>query len=138
MGDYIYESVNACTDIFVDNYSLTVSLAIGGDSKNTVSFMSSPEYYGTLIDQRSGSAKTTRVNTAEDLIKTFPAFQNYLTKENKSDSGEWALYDEIMGILNSDYSRSEDEIIKEIAPKYNMTPAEMKEFLTEMLKKIYS
>ena len=39
------------------------------------------------------------------------------------------IYNDILSILNSHYERSEDEILEEIAPDYNMTTEQLKEFL---------
>ena len=46
------------------------------------------------------------------------------------------IYNEVMDALN-DYSREEDEILEEIAPKYNMSFSELKQFLFEYMEAYY-
>lgn len=48
------------------------------------------------------------------------------------------MYNEVMEILYSDYDRSEDEILEEIAPNYDMTASELKNFLNEYMEAYYS
>lgn len=55
------------------------------------------------------------------------------TDEEISDE-DYELYNEVMDILNSDWSRSEDEILEEIAPNYSMTASELKQFLNDNME----
>ena len=54
------------------------------------------------------------------------------------DQADLDLFNEVMAILESDYSRSETEIIEEIAPDYGMTPDELYQFLNTMLEQLYA
>lgn len=47
------------------------------------------------------------------------------------------IYNEVMDILSSDFDKSEDEILEEIAPQYDMTSSELKEFLNNYMEAYY-
>lgn len=47
------------------------------------------------------------------------------------------IYNEVMEKLNADYSREEDEIFEEIAPDYNMTASQLKEFMWDYMEAYY-
>lgn len=54
--------------------------------------------------------------------------------EREISDEDYELYNEVMDILNSDWSRSEDEILEEIAPNYSMTASELKQFLNDNME----
>ena len=108
------------------------------DGSIMITFRTSDDGYGELIDWRSGEAKLTEVPTENDLLEQFPASKIEEQKKNALSEEDLAMYNEVMDILNSDFSKTEDQIYSEIAPNYGMTKDELAAFMKDSLKKIYS
>lgn len=47
------------------------------------------------------------------------------------------MYEEVLNLLNDDYERPENEILEEIAPRYDMTAEELKNFMYEYMDAYY-
>lgn len=92
--------------------------------------------YGLLRDSRSGNAKYTALNSVEDLYDVFPVASIDAVKSSL-DENDMKIYEEVWEVLDTQYDRPEDEIFKELAPKYGMTTEELKLFISDMMEKIY-
>lgn len=141
-GEYIYYLMLAVEDIFPDAQTVEFSLSDGSTtSPKFLKFTAHPQIwdgirYGKLEDFRGPSPVEYDLTTLDDLIALFPAMRTYGIGSGASQA-DIDLYNEVMDILESDYSRSEEEILEEIAPNYGMTPAELYDFLNNMLIAIY-
>lgn len=99
-------------------------------------------YRGTLSsgffnDKRSGEMKVTSISSPEDLVAFFPTLRFLLNaEENGVSIEEYDRYNAVIDALN-DTSRTEQDILEEIAPKYGMTAAELEAWMYEMMDKIY-
>ncbi len=74
----------------------------------------------------------------EKVVDTKKKIDATKAKKSQLDKNDVAIYEEVMEILNDQYDRPEDEIFKELAPKYEMTAAELKQFIRDMMEKIYN
>lgn len=72
---------------------------------------------------------TTTSVAATTVSQDATASTNSNEHEGVPSKKDIARYNVILETLNSDYSRSEDDILKEIAPDYGMTSSELKEYL---------
>lgn len=92
---------------------------------------------GSLSDKRSGEMKVTSISSPEDLASFFPSLRFLLNAEaNGVSIEEYDRYCQVIDALN-DISRTEQEILEEIAPNYDMTAAELEAWMYEMMEKIY-
>lgn len=140
-GAYIYYFMEAVADIYPDAQHVEFSLSDGKleNSRFLVFeswFYESSYHYGDLVDYRSGSPVKYDIGTLDDLIALFPAMAADGIGSG-IDQADLDLYNEVMDILQSDWSRSEAEIIEEIAPNYGMTADELDQFLEDVLNQLY-
>lgn len=141
-GAYIYYLMEAVADIYPDAQKVEFTLSDGKlENSRFLVFESylwkSSSYYGDLTDYRSGFPVSHEIETLDDLIALFPAMAADGIGSG-IDQADLDLFNEVMAILESDYSRSEAEIIEEIAPDYGMTPDELYQFLNTMLEQLYT
>ena len=142
-GSYIYYLMEAVADIYPDVERVEFSLSDGSlTNPSFLEFTARPQLwadirYGELIDYRSGSPIEYDIKTLDDLIALFPAMAADGIGSGISQS-DLDLYNEVMDILNSDYTRSEEEILEEIAPNYGMTSDELYTFLLDVMEQLYS
>lgn len=92
--------------------------------------------YGLFRDARSGSAKYTQIKNEGELCDLFPATSFYISKSTL-DPNDIKIYDEVWEVLDAQYNRPEEEIFNELAPRYDMTAEELKQFISDMTEKIY-
>ena len=136
-GSYIYYLMEAVADIYPDVERVEFSLSDGSlTNPSFLEFTARPQLwadirYGELIDYRSGSP------IEYDIKTLFPAMAADGIGSGISQS-DLDLYNEVMDILNSDYTRSEEEILEEIAPNYGMTADELYTFLLDVMEQLYS
>ena len=141
-GAYIYYLMEAVADVYPDAQHVEFTLSDGKleNSRFLVfeSYLRETSYhYGDLVDYRSGYPVSHEIETLDDLIALFPAMAADGIGSG-IDQADLDLFNEVMDILESDYSRSEAEIIEEIAPDCDMTPEELYQFLEDMLIQLYS
>lgn len=141
-GAYIYYLMEAVADIYPDAQKVEFTLSDGKvENSRFLVFESylwkASSHYGDLTDYRSGSPVSHEIETLDDLIALFPAMAADGIGSG-IDQADLDLFNEVMAILESDYSRSETEIIEEIAPDYGMTPDELYQFLNTMLEQLYA
>lgn len=141
-GAYIYYLMEAVADIYPDAQKVEFTLSDGKlENSRFLVFESylwkSSSHYGDLTDYRSGFPVSHEIETLDDLIALFPAMAADGIGSG-IDQADLDLFNEVMAILESDYSRSEAEIIEEIAPDYGMTPDELYQFLNTMLEQLYT
>ena len=132
-GDLIFRTLYTAENVF-PKYRANIRFWTGKDIP--ISYMGTLSS-GTLNDSRSGSLKMTSIKSANDLTEQFPALQFLL---NAVDNGvsfeEYDKYNYITDKLN-DMSRTEAEILEELAPEYNMTGEELSAWIYEIMEKIY-
>ena len=73
----------------------------------------------------------------DELAQYFPALNIENSTESISDE-DMKIYNEVWAALDAEPSRPEDEIFAELAPRYNMTGEELKNFVDDIMFQIYS
>lgn len=90
--------------------------------------MESTDYYGTYINLRSGSAEAYPIASEADIAQYFPASAYYLQILSLSPEAS-ELYLDFSRRLDATPAGSEDTIFQEMAPNYDLTPAQLKEYI---------
>lgn len=122
--------------------SYDITMHIGTNKANFLWFSSKnysegqTDLVGTLYDSRSGEIITTAINGRESLFEMFPAAE-IADSKSQLDEADVAIYEEVMDALNADFDRPEDEILAELAPQYDMTVDELRQFMRDMMEQIY-
>ena len=136
-GDYVIATMNAFEAEFDTGERGGISVNLLSDDSMVAFFKSydSPSF-GFIMDDRSGAVEKTSLATVDDLIDMFPAMK---IKEAQSQLPEDVvkMFNEVMDRLNAQPSKSEDEIYKQIAPEYNLTPYELKAFMINAMTGMY-
>lgn len=97
--------------------------------------------YGILVDKRDGSRRYYPLNDVNDLVGIFPALQYVLNAESVVVDGtvseeDMRIYNEVMGALNSQWDRPENEIFEEYAGKNNMTVEQLRALVRRVMESI--
>lgn len=137
-GNAVIEGRAVCKDVF-ENEPYSFSVWWRNDKLELeMSFVgASVDLYGLLVDRRSGEDKYTYLKNEADLVEIFPASREY-TNRLDLDPDDLAIYDAVWEVLNEDYNRPENEILEELAPQYDMTAEELKQFMRDMMEKVLS
>lgn len=143
-GTYVLETKAAFEAVFAEEErgSYDVLMSVGGDSSSSLYFSSksysesSGELCGRYTDTRSGSAEIVNIDSDEDLFAIFPKARTESSK-SQLDQDDVAKYNAVMDALNAEPNRPESEIFAELAPQYGMTGDELKQFMRDMMGKIY-
>lgn len=136
LGQVIYFAFEYCSYAYED-YSLSVY--IFDNKSDSIQLLWSNKFgtYGNLIDKRSGEIEVIIMSSVEDLCKFFPALSREIN-ESKMDKSDIQIYTEVMAELNSRMSESEEEILNDLAPKYDMTYQQLSIFMKDVMQRIYS
>lgn len=136
MGQVIYFSKEYCDSAF-DDYDL--GIYIRDEKSDSVQLLWTLKFgdYGSLIDSRSGETKTIIMNSLDDLCDFFPALSLEIS-ESRISPDSMKIYDEVMNELCKRMNESEDKIYDDLAPKYGMTSAELRDFMFDTMVRIYS
>ena len=105
------------------------------DGALMLSFRTTHEGFGELVDSRSGKSTVEKFDSFEEMTAAFPAYtvqQEITSGESEEDI---AIYNEVMKALNAEPNRPEEEIFVELAPTYGMTSEELKEFMLDIIWK---
>jgi|GEM_PF-5901158 len=142
-GNYVVAIKTAFESEFIDTDRGNFYISLRNDkNQNMIHFTTGSigdhkaGAYGLIIDDRSTSSKYTALTIVDDLCDLFPATAAYISKAALNEN-DIAIYEAVWDILDTEYWRSEDEILEELAPKYGMTAEELKQFLMDMMEKIY-
>ena len=83
-----------------------------------------------LVSLQVGDTLIYKSQTAYDA-EANPAKDPILNEENTK------IYNEVMHVLEDQYERDEDEILEEMAPRYNMTVDELRQFMFDYMDAFY-
>lgn len=123
-GDHIIESVRAVEKLYPTAlYDIWVRTG-----EVTFTRGSDDDFYGVYFDSRSGSAESCTINTMDDLSEYFPAAAYYIKILSLSPEAS-ELYLDFSRRLDAVPYGAEDTIFQEMAPDYDMTPAQLKEYI---------
>lgn len=136
MGANIYFSKDYCDSTF-DDCDLHVYIKETKSNGVVLSWSCDGEDYGFIIDKRSGKAEVKFTKTLDDLCAFFPTLRSEINK-SKMDEETVKIYEEVMEELNTRMNESEEKIFAELAPKYNMTPEELRDFISNTMAQVYS
>lgn len=141
-GNRVYDAMSVCDEIFDgERYSLFLIDSNPKTDKSLTfsSFSSISGGIGTFSVVRSGTSEMHECASFDDLAEFFPALNIYISeKEVEEESPEdMAIYNYVMKKLDDEPNRSEEDIFAEIAPNYGMTVEELRQFIFEMMEKIY-
>lgn len=142
-GNYIVTVKTTFESQFEESKRGGLSVALKNDGKDLMAYFNrdfgdtKAGEYGIIVDRRTGSFKYKPLDTVESLYKIFPATKTFI-KEQEIDPAILAIYKEVMDALDKQPSRSEDEILEEMAPRYDMTAEELKNLIQEVMEKLYS
>ena len=136
MGQIIFFSKGYCDSKF-DDYDLGVY--IRDEKSDSIQLLWTLKFgdYGNLIDSRSGEANVTIMDTLDDLCAFFPALSMEINK-SKMDKDSIKIYEEVMNELCKRMNEPEEQIYFDLAPKYGMTPEELRDFMFDTMVQIYS
>lgn len=137
LGNYFYDVKNECDTLFDAKYYLQMMLANEGHFLLHWNYPFENYAWGRLNDKRSGSDNETYFNSLEDVYGVFPALQAHVSGENNLNSTERQIFNEVSAALDAQPDRAEEEIFEEMAPKYGMTADELRQFMFDMMDKIY-
>ena len=140
-GDRVYDTIAVCDEIFGEEvYSFSLmDLDLKTGNSLLFGYDSGKEGIGTFSDDRSGTLKRYECKTFDDLAEFFPALRIHIAEEEVAEDSQEdiALYRYVMDRLDAEPNRPEEEIFAEIAPEYGITADELKQFIFEMMEKIY-
>lgn len=136
MGETIYYAKEYCDSTF-DEYSLDVAIHDEKNESFPLGWTSGNGDYGFILDSRSGKAEVKFTKTLDDLCAFFPTLRSEIDK-SKMDEETVKIYEEVMEELNTRMNESEEKIFAELAPKYNMTPEELRDFISNTMAQVYS
>ena len=131
-------TLKAAFENVTDTYKkLTI---IATDSRSDFIFIFSTDggatKYGELVDYRSGSAIVKEITSKDDLEEMFFTV-SVQTGKDALNPADVKIYEEVWAVLEEQYWREEGEIFEELAPQYEMTATELKQFMTDMTQAIY-
>lgn len=140
-GNRVYDTMSVCDEIFGEEHYSFFLIDYNQESEKSLTFLhfSNLTGLGTFSIDRSGTTETHECESFDDLAEFFPALNIYVSeKEVEEESPEdMALYNYVVKKLDDEPNRSEEDIFAEIAPKYGMTVEELRQFIFEMMEKIY-
>ena len=136
MGETIYYAKEYCDSTF-DEYSLDVAIHDEKNESFPLGWTSGNGDYGFILDSRSGKAEVKFTKTLDDLCAFFPTLRSEINK-SKMDEDAVKIYEEVMKELNRRMDESEEKIFAELAPKYDMTPEELRDFISDTMAQVYS
>lgn len=123
-GDHVIDSVRTVEELYpaamYDMWVRTgeVTFTRGNDD----------DFYGVYFNSRSGSTESYTINTVDDLVEYFPASAYYMQILSLSPEAS-ELYLDFSRRLDATPAGSEDTIFQEMAPNYDLTPAQLKEYV---------
>lgn len=135
-GSYIYYLVQETDKVLDTQLDLTMTLYNIRNEPVQI-YRSSETGYGRIMDYRDGSERIFDIKDLDALIGMYPAMTTVGIGSAVSEEN-LLIYNQVMDFINSDFTKPEDDLLAEIAPKYGMTMAELKQFLKDIMKKIYS
>lgn len=135
-GSYIYYLVQETDKVLDTQLDLTMTLYNIRNEPVQI-YRSSETGYGRIMDYRDGSKRIFEIKDLDALIGMYPAMTTVGIGSAVSEEN-LLIYNQVMDFINSDFTKPEDDLLAEIAPKYGMTMAELKQFLKDIMKKIYS
>ena len=124
-------------DIPFNDLSISAGMDSSGKYDSAFIFTTTDFKTGDLVDNRSGSPKLLTFKSFDELAQYFPALNIENSTESISDE-DMKIYNEVWAALDAEPSRPEDEIFAELAPRYNMTGEELKNFVDDIMFQIYS
>lgn len=124
-------------DIPFNDLSISAGMDSSGKYDSAFIFTTTDFKTGDLVDNRSGSPKLHTFKSFDELAQYFPALNIENSTESISDE-DMKIYNEVWAALDAEPSRPEDEIFAELAPRYNMTGEELKNFVDDIMFQIYS
>ena len=124
-------------DIPFNDLSISAGMDSSGKYDSAFIFTTTDFKTGDLVDNRSGSPKLHIFKSFDELAQYFPALNIENSTESISDE-DMKIYNEVWAALDAEPSRPEDEIFAELAPRYNMTGEELKNFVDDIMFQIYS
>lgn len=123
-GDHVIDSVRTVEELYpaalYDMWVRTgeVTFVRGNDD----------DFYGVYFNSRAGSTESYTINTVDDLVEYFPASAYYMQILSLSPEAS-ELYLDFSRRLDATPAGSEDTILQEMAPNYELTPAQLKEYI---------
>ncbi|MCL2695550.1 MAG: hypothetical protein FWE69_04420 [Clostridiales bacterium] len=136
-GSYVYDCMNIFNQLKSSESNLKLSIFT---SEFEHIFVSSDDYYGVFYSKKHGETTTIIMESIEELKKEFPALSKYLIGlENGLTREEYYLWVEIGYAQEEDgmWELQEEIIYYIIAPRFNMTVDEIKEFEDYVWEKLY-
>lgn len=133
-GDYIIDIMRAVNQVLEEDKRGTTTIIFG--SQGNQRFVSGG-YYGRIYDYRDGTERVHNINSGASLEEYFPAVKAKL-KLDRLPAADREKYVRVTEKLDSDYSRSEDDILRECAMEYGTTVDELKQFMKDTMNYIYS
>lgn len=140
-GDRVYDSIIACDEVLAESSYTLYLIDLNTATGKMLSFhhYNDRDEFGTFFDDRTSPTKITKCSTADDLATSFPALRTHIAELEVAQESpeEMALYKYVMDRLDAEPDRDEMEIFEEIAPEYGMTTDELKQFMFDMMEKVY-
>ena len=138
---WVYDSIIACDEVLAESTYTLYLIDLNTATGKMLSFhhYNDKDEFGTFFDDRSSPTKITKCSTADDLATSFPALRTHIAELEVAQESpeEMALYKYVMDRLDAEPDRDEMEIFEEIAPEYGMTTDELKQFMFDMMEKVY-
>ena len=141
-GIYVYAAREVFDSLVDRTHQDGICVILNNDGEDYIHYFNQHldntlgDAYGVVCDYRSGARIETVLNSVDDLCKEFPKTKIYIS-QSLLEPDDIRIYNEVMGILNQQYDRSEMEIYEEIAPNYGMTADELSQFIYDLSKKMY-
>lgn len=141
-GKYIVASVNVFEEMFSSEQRGELCVILYDGNMPYISFFTNDVgddkagEYGLILDERSSVKKSIPLSDVSELCKLFPTTKVYINSSS-IEPNDLKIYNETMDALNSQPDRSEDEILSELAPNYNMTADELKTFMHKIMGELY-
>lgn len=89
----------------------------------------------TPVQQESSASPSTTPDLGQ-MAKDAVSAVKKSEEENLTES-ELAIYNEVWAALDAEPNRPEEEIFEELAPNYDMTGSELKDFIMKAMEKVY-
>lgn len=140
-GDRVYDSIIACDEVLAESAYTLYLMDLNTATGKMLSFhhYNDKDEFGTFFDDRSSPTKISKCSTADDLVAFFPALRTHISELEVAQESpeEMAIYKYVMDRLDAEPDRDEMDLFEEIAPEYGMTAEELKQFMLEMMEKVY-
>lgn len=146
-GTRAYNIINAAREVFADENGFSVRINKETPIKKYqdkgfvyIIATDSDKVFCQYFDNRDETLPYNRdvqCKTPEDLAKFFPDLEIRLKTEKVLSQEELVIWDAVWAKLDAEPNKAEEEVYKEMAPSYGMSPDELSTFIRDCMGKIY-